>query len=167
MLERGSVIALPLLLFVPLHAQKSELQREPTLLYPRDSSRLRIGLHLALGAQSSAFDAVWSQNKAVHAIRLADELIAKNRHSFLGHAVKYLAELELRRDRKADESVSRADDRSLSGKETLGVFALHTTALGGEPRREKTTGQGDGGGEQKSAERVHEASGVSFWKTKR
>ena len=114
MLERGSVLALPLLLFSPLQAQKPGLQTQPAVVYPSESSRLRISLHLALGTQSSAFDAVWSRAHVDQAVKLADELIAKDKHDFLGHAVKYLAELELRRDRKAALAVAMRATKDLS-----------------------------------------------------
>ena len=84
-------------------------EKAPVLVETSESITRTIGRYLDLGARATAVDAHWMGGRWQDVVETADDMIATDAKDHHGHALKYLALLELKRDRPlASQAAFRA-----------------------------------------------------------
>lgn len=104
--------------------------REWRVLVESDENVNQIRAYLGMGEKGAGVDENWMAEGWQDVVKIADGLIAKDKKDHAGHAVKYLALLELKGDRTAATLAAVRALKDLGGNpEALGKFinlALYT-----------------------------------------
>lgn len=111
-------------LVLPAQEKAGEARaRKPLLVEPEETSGNGIGAYLGLGDEAAAVEGVWTSTQWQDAVKIADALIEKDREHYGGHALKYLAYLELKGDRMlATQAAVRATKDLAQSPKALGEF---------------------------------------------
>jgi len=103
--------------------QVSAQEGTPALVQAEEVSGNQIRAYLGLGDEASGVDEVWTKSRWQSAVKIADTLIETDKESYGGHAVKYLALLELKGDRMlATQAAVRATKDLAPSPKALGEF---------------------------------------------
>ena len=106
-------------------AKKPAPQPAPVLVEASESTTFQVGSYLGLGTSAAGVDEHWMAGRWQDVIKIADEMIAKDSDDHQGHALKYLALLELKRDRMLASQAAFRATKDLAASPKAMVEFIH------------------------------------------